>query len=146
MPRFFTAAIFGTVAGLFLWAGPTMARAALMTGLAVDVTAQAGGLYEYDYTLSVPQASTLGASQLFFAVSTDGNLAGLSAPGGWDVFRHAGRSRHLVPIIVARLGHRAGELRLVLRDQPHRAVGERLPRPRLRRHRGHASITTPGPS
>jgi hypothetical protein len=86
MQRFVNAAIITTVAGLVTWAGPATSRAGLVTVLAVDVTAEAGGLDEYDYALSVPQDSTLGASQLFLAVSTAADLTGVSAPGGWDVF------------------------------------------------------------
>jgi hypothetical protein len=86
MQRFVNAAIFATVAGLVLWARPATSRAGLVTVLAVDVNAEVGGLYEYDYALSVPQDSTLGASQLFLAVSTGADLNNVSAPIGWDVF------------------------------------------------------------
>jgi hypothetical protein len=86
MPRSLNVAIIGMVATLCLWAGTTASQAGLMTILSVDVTEEARGLFEYDYALSVLQDSTLGASQLFLAVSTSADLTSVSAPSGWDIF------------------------------------------------------------
>ena len=53
MTRLWNAAILGAVAGLSLWAGPATSRAGLVTSLAVQVIPEAGGVYEYDYSLSM---------------------------------------------------------------------------------------------
>lgn len=91
MPRLLNMAIIGTVAILSLLVETTVSKAGgLLTDLAVNVTREAGGLYEYDYALSVDQSSTLGASQLFLAISTNAGLASVSAPSGWDVFYTSG--------------------------------------------------------
>jgi hypothetical protein len=80
-------AIIGTLATLLLLFETAASMAgSLLTNLAVDVTQEAGGLYGYDYALSVLQGSTLGGSQLFLSVSTNAGLASVSAPSGWDVF------------------------------------------------------------
>jgi hypothetical protein len=67
----------------------TPARADFQTDLSVTVVPQAGGVFEYDYVLTDKATSTVGASQLFFAVSPLANLLS-SAPAGWDTFYNPG--------------------------------------------------------
>jgi hypothetical protein len=85
MSRFLNAAALATVLSLVLWPGTTPSRAGPVTDLAVNVTPKPGGLFEYDYALAVEQSSTLGAAQLFLAVSPIADLSAVSAPSGWDI-------------------------------------------------------------
>jgi hypothetical protein len=91
MSKLLNVAVIGTVATLFLWTGTTASQAGgLMMDLSVNITQEAGGLYEYDYALSVNQSRTLGGSQLFLAISTGADLSSVSAPNGWDIFYNPG--------------------------------------------------------
>jgi hypothetical protein len=78
------------VASLCCWCGTTPTRGDLITDLTVNVSQATGGLYTYSYTLTDESTSTLGASQLFLAVSPNANLSSVSAPSGWDLFYTAG--------------------------------------------------------
>jgi PEP-CTERM motif len=68
-----------------LAAGAQSARAGLVTSLTVSTTPVAGGLTEYDYTLTNLPSSTVTASFFFVAVATTANLTLLTAPSGWDI-------------------------------------------------------------
>jgi hypothetical protein len=72
-----------------LFAGAQPARAGPIAQLSVSVNPTSGGLFEYDYTVSVDAASTVGASQLFLDVSPSAALSS-QAPTGWDTFYSAG--------------------------------------------------------
>jgi hypothetical protein len=90
MSRFRTKSVLAAIASLWLWAGATPSRGALITDLTVNVTQAPSGLYTYAYTLADESASTIGAAQLFLAVSPAANLSAVSAPTGWDVLYSAG--------------------------------------------------------
>ena len=61
------------------------ARADLITSLEVSTKPIAGGLTEYDYTLTNLPSSTVTASSFFVAVDATANLTMLTAPSGWDI-------------------------------------------------------------
>jgi hypothetical protein len=90
MARSWKLGVAAVVTTLPLCAPAGEARGALITDLSVKVTAGSGGLFRYDYTLKDDPASTLGASQLFLAVSPGAALTAVSGPAGWDVFYSAG--------------------------------------------------------
>jgi hypothetical protein len=78
--------LFPLVAALIaLAASAHSARAELVTTLTVSTKSVAGGLTEFDYTLTNSPASTITASSLFVAVDPTANLTMLTAPTGWDI-------------------------------------------------------------
>jgi PEP-CTERM motif len=85
MPRFRDFRAHLAVALLAIAASGHPVHAGLITTLEVTTKAVAGGLTEYDYTLSDLSASTVNVSFLFIAVDTTASLTALSAPVGWDI-------------------------------------------------------------
>jgi len=85
MPRFRGFCLPLATALLAIAATADCARAGMLTTLSVSTKAVAGGLTEYDYTLSNLSASTVDASFLFIAVDTTANLTALTAAPGWDI-------------------------------------------------------------
>ena len=69
-----------------LAAGAQSARAGLVTSLTVSTTPVAGGLTEYDYTLTNLPSSTVTASFFFVAVDATANLTSAwTRPSDWDI-------------------------------------------------------------
>ncbi len=85
MPRFRDLCLPLAVALAAIAVSGHSAHAGLITTLEVTTEVVAGGLTEYDYTLSNLSASTINASFLFIAVDTTANLTALSGPTGWDI-------------------------------------------------------------
>ena len=84
-PRFYGFRLCIALALVAIFGGRQSARAGLITNVTVATTPVAGGLTQYDYTVSNESSSTITASFFFVAVDTTANLSVMTAPTGWDI-------------------------------------------------------------
>jgi hypothetical protein len=85
MPRFVGFRLFIALVLVAIVGGRQSARAGLITDVTASTTPVAGGLTQYDYTVTNESSSTITASFFFVAVDTTANLSVMTAPSGWDI-------------------------------------------------------------